>query len=149
MHDPADHPAIVHPGHAPRVRGQQPRQPRKLLVTQPEYLGHIHPPETSEDESHPGRLRNPFYGSRAYAKISNDASDFDRDTRNLSDPGYPIRDYEAVAELTYLAQLSRWWTAQFDVQYIVQPGGTVQNPNNASETVDNAILFGLRTTIAL
>jgi porin len=48
---------------------------------------------------------------------------------------------ETVLEATYKAQMAPWWSIQPDLQYIVTPGG---EPSVAH----NAVVLGLRTTIA-
>ncbi len=71
----------------------------------------------------------------AYAKISADAADADRDLLAANGPPQPIRDHEVVFELSYAAQIAPWWIVQPDLQYIVHPGGNVADPNNANATV--------------
>lgn len=83
----------------------------------------------------------------AYAKISGDAVDTDRDALATNGPPQAIRDHEVVFELSYAAQLAPWWTLQPDLQYIVHPGGNVADPNDANATVSNAFVAGLRSTI--
>jgi porin len=83
----------------------------------------------------------------AYAKISDDASNLDRDTLAFNGPPYPIRNHEFVLEASYIAQITPWWTLQPDIQYIVHPGGRVPDPSNPNATVKNAFLAGLRTTV--
>jgi porin len=62
-------------------------------------------------------------------------------------PG-PIRDYEAVLELTYQAQIQNGWTIQPDFQYIFHPGGNVPNPRSASGApIKDAAVFALRATL--
>jgi porin len=61
----------------------------------------------------------------------------------------PIRDYEAVVEITYQAQITSNWTLQPVFQYVAHPGGHIPNPVNASGTsaIPNAAVFGLRTMV--
>jgi porin len=84
----------------------------------------------------------------AYSNISPDAADLDRDTRRVTGSFYPIRNGETVFELTYIAQLAPWWTLQPDLQYFVDPGGNVPDPDDPNRTIENAFLIGLRTTVA-
>ena len=51
----------------------------------------------------------------------------------------PIPDYEANIELTYFAQIAKWWTVQPDLQVLLHPGG--------STAVPNALVLGVRTTV--
>ncbi len=83
----------------------------------------------------------------AYSNISFDAAARDRATRRVTGSPYPIRDGETVFELTYRAQLAPWWSLQPDLQYMVNPGGSVPDPDNPGRTVANAFLIGLRTTV--
>ncbi|MEN6544041.1 carbohydrate porin [Parvibaculum sp.] len=85
----------------------------------------------------------------AYAKISDDARDADRDIQLLSpDPAYPLRDQETIFELSYTAAVTPWWSVQPDIQYIVHPGGNVPNPEDATGAkIDNALVVGIRTSL--
>jgi porin len=83
----------------------------------------------------------------AYAGVSSDASDFDREAR-ADDAAVPVRDREVDVELTYILALAPWWFLQGDLQYIIHPGGNVQNPHNSIDTIEDTLLLGLRTGIA-
>lgn len=89
----------------------------------------------------PGRPDDLFGIGFAYTGISDDASGFDRD----SGLGV-IRDYEAILELSYTAQIAPGWSLQPDVQYIWNPGGKVPDATG-TRAVDNATVLGVRTTI--
>ena len=90
----------------------------------------------------PGRPDDTLTFGVAYAKISKDVAAVDQDTV----PAVVVRDYEAVFELSYAAQLAPWWTVQPDLQYIVHPNGG-QDPNDPTQRLDNAFLAGIRSTI--
>ncbi|HEX2152289.1 MAG TPA: carbohydrate porin [Stellaceae bacterium] len=79
----------------------------------------------------------------AFGKISSDAARADR----LAGPPAPVRDYEAVIELSYKAAVLPGWSVQPDLQYIIHPGGNVAHPNRP-EPIPNALVLGLRTTLA-
>jgi len=85
----------------------------------------------------------------AYAGISNRVRGLDSDIRFFTTPGYPIRDYEAVLEITYRAEIVPGWTVQPDFQYIFHPGGNVPNPNDPAmrRVVKNAAVIGVRSTM--
>ena len=83
----------------------------------------------------------------AHMRISQDAAALDRDVLVIRGPPYPIRDAETVFELSYLAQITPWWTVQPDIQYIVHPGGNVPDPDNPNRVVGDAFLMGVRTTL--
>jgi porin len=88
----------------------------------------------------PGRADDTLTFGVSYAKISGDTAAADRDAGNA------VRDHEIVFELDYAAQIAPWWVVQPDLQYIVHPNGG-QNPNDATQSFDHALLAGLRSTI--
>ena len=94
----------------------------------------------------PGRADDVLSFGAAYAGISRDASALDRDMAAAA-PGFPIRDYEMLFELSYQAQIAPWWIVQPDLQYIVHPGGNVRNPSDPAAVIGNAFIAGLRSTI--
>ena len=53
-----------------------------------------------------------------------------------------------MLELTYHIQMAPWWTLQPDFQYVFDPGANILNPLNPTQTIKDAAVFGLRTTIA-
>lgn len=83
----------------------------------------------------------------AYARVSPQAAAADRDMAALTGTPIPIRDYEAVIELSYRIQLARNWTMQPNLQYIIHPGGNVADPNipGGITPIPNALVLGLRT----
>jgi porin len=84
-----------------------------------------------------------------FARISDRARALDGDVQRFGLIGYPIRDYEAVLEVTYKAQIVPGWTVQPDFQYIFHPGGRVPNPNDPTQTqpIKNAVVVGVRSTV--
>jgi porin len=78
----------------------------------------------------------------AFGNISADAARADR----LAGPPTPVRDYEALIELSYKATVVPGWSVQPDLQYVIHPGGNVQNPNG-SGVIPNALVLGLRSTL--
>ena len=84
-----------------------------------------------------------------YARISSAAQQADRDVFALTGIAIPVRDYEAVFEATYLAELRSNWTIQPVFQYVFHPGGGVVDPRDPTQThrIKDAVVFGLRTTI--
>ncbi len=83
------------------------------------------------------------------ASISSRASNLDRDKAYFTESYVPRRDYEAVLEVSYKAQIVPGWTIQPDFQYIFHPQGRILDPNDATgqKVLKNAAVFGLRTTI--
>ena len=52
-----------------------------------------------------------------------------------------------VLELTYHAKITPWLTVQPDFQYVIHPGGNVPQPDNPTQALKDAAVFGLRGTI--
>lgn len=94
-----------------------------------------------------GRQDDIFGLGVAYARVSPQAAASDRDTAAITGAPIPIRDYEAVIELTYQVQMARNWTMQPNLQYIIHPGGNVVDPNvpGGVTPIPNAFVLGLRT----
>ena len=94
----------------------------------------------------PGRPHDRFGMAFAWNKISQAARALDHD---LVAAGIlqPIRSRELLLEATYQAQITPWWLVQPDVQYVSRPGGGVQGDVAAGEPLDNALVFGVRSTI--
>jgi porin len=61
----------------------------------------------------------------------------------------PVRDYEAVFELTYVAEVQSNWTVQPVFQYVFHPGGGIVDPNDPTQThrIKDAAVLGVRSTI--
>jgi porin len=90
----------------------------------------------------PRRPDDSFAIGVAYTGISNEVHGFDVDS------GLPVaRNYEALLEICYTAQLAGGWTPQPDFQYIWQPGGNVPN-ESGNGAVENAAVFGARSTMS-
>lgn len=92
----------------------------------------------------PGRANDTFGAAVAYARISDTARGLDRDNAALGNQSI-VRDYEAMVELSYTAQIVPGWTLQPDFQYIWHPGGRVEDANG--KVIGDAAVFGLRTTV--
>jgi porin len=85
----------------------------------------------------------------AYAGVSGEARGADGDTRRFTGTDRPIRDFEAVLEVTYKAQVAPWWTLQPDLQLIFHPGGGIARPDDTAGTqaMPDAVVLGLRTAV--
>jgi porin len=81
------------------------------------------------------------------AKVSPAAAALDQDTATFSGSPFPIRGSETFIEVTYQIQATGWWQLQPDFQYVFNPGGGIQNPNNPSQRVGNETIFGLRSVV--
>jgi porin len=71
----------------------------------------------------------------AYGRVSPRAAQFDRDVVTASGTPMPIRDFEAILELTYQMQLAENWSMQPNLQYIFHPGGHVPDPRDSRGTI--------------
>lgn len=82
--------------------------------------------------------------------ISSRVRSFDQDTGYFNEAYMPRRDFEAVLELSYKAEIVPGWTVQPDIQYIFHPQGRVLDPNDASgqKVLKNAFVIGFRTAIS-
>lgn len=97
----------------------------------------------------PSRPNDIFGITLEYMKISDVAQQYDRDVQYFTNLDVPIRDYEAVLELTYQAVIRPGWMLQPTFQYVVHPAGGAADPDDPSHTkrVKDAAVFGLRTTL--
>ena len=85
----------------------------------------------------------------AYGRVSPRASAFDRDVVNLTGQLMPIRDYEAIVELSYQMKLAENWSLQPNLQYVIHPGGHAPDPSDPSgaTAIPDAFVLGLRTML--
>lgn len=94
------------------------------------------------------RPNDKFGIAMTYARISDAARTADRDVQAFTGTPFPVRDFEAVFEATYLAEIQAGWTVQPVFQYVFHPGGGVVDPNDPTQTkrIKDAAVFGLRST---
>jgi porin len=101
---------------------------------------------TGFSEAHP----NDKFGIAAtYARISDAARALDRDTQFFTGTPYPIRDFEAVFEMTYAHEVRPGFVLQPVLEYIMHPGGGAVDPYDPTQThrIKDAVMVGVRTTI--
>lgn len=96
----------------------------------------------------PGRPRDKLGLAAAYSGIGSAARDHDRDLRSLAGTNTPLRSYEALLELTYVANLTPWWSIQPDLQVVLNPGGGAPRSGASDRTIPDALVVGVRTTIS-
>jgi porin len=94
----------------------------------------------------PGRPDDKVGVAFAYARIGNNAHGLDGDIGAFGNFFYPVRSGEAMIEMMYQTQWTKWWTVQPEVQYIIRPGGGVLNPGDGLRP--NAWVMVLRSTIS-
>ena len=68
--------------------------------------------------------------------------------RQLIDGVSITSDFEAVLEVYYTAKIMLGWTVTPDVQYIWNPGGRTENPDEPGEPVRDSIVLGVRSNIS-
>ena len=90
-----------------------------------------------------------FGVAATFAKISSQARAFDQDVAFFTGTAYPIRDFEAILEITYGAQITPNFLFQPVFEYIAHPGGGAVDPNDPTQTrrIKDAVMLGVRTTI--
>ena len=96
----------------------------------------------------PNRPDDTFGISGSYSQISQSIRGLDLDTIAFTGVPQPVRNLEALIEVTYQAQIVPGWPVQPDFQYIFHPGGGIANPFDPNGgRIKNAAVFGARTTI--
>jgi porin len=85
----------------------------------------------------------------AFSRVSSRAVEYDRDLAALISAPSPVRDFEAVIELTYLAQINSHWSVQPNIQRVVHPGGHIADPLEPGRLspIPDATVLGVRTTV--
>ena len=71
-------------------------------------------------------------------KVSQEAADADQDA------GLAPRTTEELIELTYQAQATPWLILQPDMQFIVNPGGGIPDPNDPAHDLRDEFVAGMR-----
>jgi porin len=83
-----------------------------------------------------------------YAHVSSAASALDADTAAAAGQSLPVRSSESFIELTYQYQLRPWIQLQPDLQYVINPGAGISDPNMPTRRIANELVLGLRTNIS-
>ena len=97
----------------------------------------------------PGRDSDTLGFGASYLRIGTNARKLTSDIAYYTNnPGYPLRTAETVFELTYQAQITGWWQIQPDLQYVMQPGGNVPDPNRPGRKLRDSELFAIRSVIS-
>ncbi len=86
----------------------------------------------------PGRNNDQLGLDFGIGKVSSRAASLDRAA------GMPPRGAEELVELTYQAQLAPWLVVQPDMQYVINPGGGVLDPNDTTHNLRNEFVAGIR-----
>ena len=83
-----------------------------------------------------------------YAHVSKQVAQLDQNTANFTNTFTPIRNSETFVELTYQYQWKPWIQIQPDIQYAMNPGGGLANPNIPNSKIKNELILGVRTNIS-
>jgi porin len=95
-----------------------------------------------------GRANDSFGLGFGVGRASAGAAAHDRDQQFFNPAvNTPVRSTETFFEATYQVQIFPWWQLQPDIQYIVNPGAGIANPEEPTQKVKNELVFGLRTNI--
>jgi porin len=94
-----------------------------------------------------GRDSDTFGIGMGFAKVSPQVSALDRDNILYTGVYTPIRSSETYLEATYQYQVAPWWQLQPDIQYVINPGAGLVNPNNPTKRIGNELILGMRTNI--
>ena len=96
----------------------------------------------------PGRDNDTFGVEMGTAWASSAASGFDR-RMQVFEPSVhtPIRSSETFVEATYQFQVLPSWQIQPDVQYFINPGMEIANPDAPTQRIRNEFVVGLRTNV--
>ena len=98
----------------------------------------------------PGRDDDTFGIGVLYTNVTSGAAGSDRWSAYYN-PGVftPVRSFETVLEATYQYEATPWLQIQPDVQYTINPGGGLANPNDPTSKIGNELVFGVRVNIQL
>jgi porin len=90
----------------------------------------------------PSRPKDSFGAAFGYGSISDRLQE-----RQIVDNLPVIANCEAVLEVNYAAEIMSGWKVIPDFQYIWNPGGRVEDPDDPGHQVENVAVFGVRTNI--
>jgi porin len=96
----------------------------------------------------PGRDNDALGVEMGTVWASSGASGFDRQMQFFQPSVYtPIRSSETFIEASYQFQALPSWMVQPDVQYFINPGMGLKNPDAPAQRIKNELVVGLRTNI--
>ncbi|MBW4024119.1 MAG: carbohydrate porin [Proteobacteria bacterium] len=89
----------------------------------------------------PGRDNDQAGIDFGIGRVSSQAATFAQDS------GAPRLTTEELIELTYGAQATGWLTVQPDLQYVINPGAGVLDPNDPTHILRNEFIVGMRAIV--
>ena len=96
----------------------------------------------------PGRDNDVSGVGFGVARVTSGAANYDRRLQYFEPSVFtPVRGAETFLEAVYQVQVLPSWQVQPDVQYVINPGAGIANPDAPCQKVRNEWVLGLRTTI--
>jgi porin len=96
----------------------------------------------------PARDNDTFGVEMGTVWATSGASNFDRQMQFFQPTVYtPVRGSETFVEASYQFQALPSWVIQPDVQYFINPGMGIANPDEPTQRIKNEFVMGLRTNI--
>jgi porin len=95
----------------------------------------------------PGRDNDTVGFGFGLAHVSGSVAQFDQQKAFFTGAFVPVQTNETFLELTYQAQVAGWWVLQPDLQYVINPGGGLPNPQEPGKPIGNELVLGLRSII--
>jgi porin len=96
----------------------------------------------------PGRKNDTAGIGFAYAHVSAAATEYSLDAATYNPAVYtPKRGDEIAIEATYQYQATPWWQLQPDLQYVINPGAGLADPDAPTRRIGNEWVVGMRTNI--
>ncbi|MDB5399323.1 MAG: Porin [Rhodopila sp.] len=93
-----------------------------------------------------GRDKDTFGIGVSYLGISPATRRFGSDVVAYTGSGSPYASNETVVEMTYLYQVSPWWSMQPDLQVVINPGAGIPS-TSSSQPLGNSVIAGVRAAI--
>jgi porin len=95
----------------------------------------------------PGRDKDTAGIDLGIGHVSGQVADLNEATAFFSGMPTPVRGTETLIELTYQAQITPWLQIQPDAQFVFNPGGGIEDPNDPSHLLSNEVVVGVRSNI--
>ena len=83
----------------------------------------------------------------AYAQTSDSVRRFGAESIAATGAGIPNKAHETVIEATYYYQIAPWFSIQPDVQYVINPGASLDQTDRAAKALSDTLTFGVRSRI--